>query len=339
MSQLLRRAGHEVVGVAVGRCKNRVIPQFFIDKINCDVTLFDSPAMSYGNSGRSGSIWGTLLNNISPVHMIRWRASTDIIARLIEQSRADVVINFYELLMGVATIIHNIKITVITLAHQYIVNHPHYAHRSNSDMGQNLLRTNNAICRSGASKTLILSLYNLDTVKGSNLYCVPPLLREDIFNLTPQDDGYILGYMLNPNFLDEVVKWKRQNPDTEIHLFWDKKDAPAIVEHSKGLWLHRIDDVAFLEYMERCSGYITTAGFESICEAMYLGKPTLMIPAHLEQRINAIDAVGAGAGIMSEKFNVGELCDYIPRHNARTAEFREWVDSASEQFLKHLTAF
>lgn len=39
--------------------------------------------------------------------------------------------------------------------------------------------------------------------------------------------------------------------------------------------------------MQGCSGYVTTAGFESVCEAMYLGKPVMMIPTHVEQEINA----------------------------------------------------
>ena len=36
-----------------------------------------------------------------------------------------------------------------------------------------------------------------------------------------------------------------------------------------------------------CKAYASTAGFESVCEAMYLGKPILMVPAHIEQDCNA----------------------------------------------------
>lgn len=49
--------------------------------------------------------------------------------------------------------------------------------------------------------------------------------------------------------------------------------------------------------MAGCRAYATTAGFESICEAMYLGKPVLMVPAHIEQDCNAHDAMRAGAGL------------------------------------------
>lgn len=52
--------------------------------------------------------------------------------------------------------------------------------------------------------------------------------------------------------------------------------------------------------MSSCRAYATTAGFESVCEAMYLGKPLLMVPAHIEQDCNAYDAARGGAGIISD---------------------------------------
>lgn len=51
--------------------------------------------------------------------------------------------------------------------------------------------------------------------------------------------------------------------------------------------------------MAGCKAYASTAGFESVCEAMYLGKPILMVPAHIEQDCNAYDAEKSGAGIIS----------------------------------------
>lgn len=73
------------------------------------------------------------------------------------------------------------------------------------------------------------------------------------------------------------------------------------------LSFYQLDDVEFLRQMAGCKAYASTAGFESVCEAMYLGKPILMVPAHIEQDCNAYDAEKSGAGIISSDFNLQQL--------------------------------
>ena len=69
--------------------------------------------------------------------------------------------------------------------------------------------------------------------------------------------------------------------------------------------------------MTGCLGYVSTAGFESICEAMYLGKPVMMVPVEnqYEQACNALDAVKAGAGITNNKFIFDSFLDYLSTHS------------------------
>lgn len=338
LSQLLRSNGHEVVEVLVGRCSNREIPTFFTQKIGAPVVKFDSPSIDYGKAGKGGNMLGTVLTNIAPSKLTMWFRSMRLIAEHIEASGADVVINFYEFLMGFTQIFHSIKTPVITLAHQFIVDHPEYAHLSKSDRGQRILRLNNSFCARNSHKILILSMYDMPPCEAKKLWVVPPLLRQEIFEAEVATEDFVLGYMLNPAYLDEVERWRESSDEgCEVHLFWDKRDAAQTFEHLPGVWMHRLDDVKFLQYMARCKAYITTAGFESVCEAMYLGKPSMMIPAHFEQRINAIDASAAGAGVISEEYNISKLLDSIDHYQADTAKFRAWVDSASEKFLCHLT--
>ena len=54
------------------------------------------------------------------------------------------------------------------------------------------------------------------------------------------------------------------------------------------LSFHQLDDVKFLNYMAGCRAYASTAGFESICEAMYLGKPVLEKLAASQSAITSI---------------------------------------------------
>lgn len=76
--------------------------------------------------------------------------------------------------------------------------------------------------------------------------------------------------------------------------------------------------------MAGCKAYASTAGFESICEAMYLGKPIMMVPAHIEQDCNAYDASLSGAGIVSNDFELERLLEFAETYEPRR-EFVYWV--------------
>ncbi len=107
------------------------------------------------------------------------------------------------------------------------------------------------------------------------------------------------------------------HPEVPLRFFWDKTETEEVVRVDETLSYHQIDDVKFLNGMASCRAYASTAGFEFICEAMYLGKPVLMVPAHIEQDCNAYDAMMAGAGIISDSFDLKSLLrfagKYIPK--------------------------
>jgi uncharacterized protein (TIGR00661 family) len=337
LADVLRRHGHDVVGAMVGKNPNRTLPPFFLEKIGCPVTTFSSPSFDYGRMGKRGRVAKTIFVNTTPFKLERWRQSIHTIVSGIEEAEPDVVVNFYEMLLGVSSLLHRLRVPVVSIGHQFLVDHPDYSHRSRSDQGQFALRLNNMLCSLGTTKTLALSFYPMKDFYRDRLAVVPPLLRRELFDLRPHDGGYILGYVLNPGYADEIISWHRRHPEVKLHLFWDKPDAPPTVEFEPGLTFHRIDDRLFLEMMSGASGYATTAGFESVCEALWLGKPALLVPAHLEQEINAQDAAGIGAGVVSPEFDLSALLDFIPRYGADTAAFREWVSLGEELFVRHLT--
>ncbi len=334
LAALLRRAGHEVVQVLVGKNPNRTTPGFFAEKIGCPVVPFSSPSFDYGSAAKRGNTLKTVLGNVTPYRLARWKKSIDIIAAHIEAAQADVIVNFYEILMGLTGLIHRLDVPVVSIGHQFLVDHRDYGHAS--DAGQMLLRLNNALCSLGTTKTLALSFYPLRDDIHRRIAVVPPLLRGELFTLTPRDEGYLLGYLMNPGYADEVRRWHAEHPERRVHVFWDKHDAPEMLDED-GLTFHRIDDRKFLELMAGCSGFASTAGFESVCEAMWLGKPALLIPAHLEQQINAADAEGVGAGVVAQSFDLSLLDEFIGEYPADTDAFREWVARADELFVRHLT--
>jgi len=90
--------------------------------------------------------------------------------------------------------------------------------------------------------------------------------------------------------------------------------------------------------MSRCSGFASTAGFESICEAMFMGKPIMMIPTagHYAQECNVLDAYISGAGIISDTFDLSRFVKYIPTYYRNHSEYRQWVKNEEQFFIYHL---
>jgi UDP:flavonoid glycosyltransferase YjiC (YdhE family) len=84
--------------------------------------------------------------------------------------------------------------------------------------------------------------------------------------------------------------------------------------------------------MAGCKAYATTAGFESVCEAMYMGKPVLVVPTHIEQACNAFEMSQLGAGIVADDFDLEKLLEYIPQYQKKT-DFKVWIRQAEEYIL------
>ena len=133
------------------------------------------------------------------------------------------------------------------------------------------------------------------------------------------------------------MSWHKDNPSIPLRFFWDKKGADEETVIDSTLRFHQIDDMAFLRQMAVCKAYASTAGFESICEAMYLGKPILMVPAHIEQDCNAFDAVSNGAGISSDDFDISSLVSFAHSFKPNKG-FRKWVNNSDFMFLPILLA-
>ena len=140
---------------------------------------------------------------------------------------------------------------------------------------------------------------------------------------------------MNAGYSKEIEKQFIQNLDIEIHLFTDDK---SMKSKNTRFHYHEMDDNLFLSYLSKSKGYITTAGFESICEALYLGKPVLLKPVknHYEQECNANDALKANAGIISYNFNFSDLKEYISTYKFNE-NFKKWTESTYNKLLSILT--
>ncbi len=336
MEKLLTENGHTVVGMLVGKSQARQLPDFFVHGVSAPVRQFESVNFQPSAENRTVNMLKSILYNIEKFP--QYLKSILFLRDAIRESGADVVINFYEILVGITYFNFRIDIPNICIGHQYLFLHRDFRLGESGIPGTESLLIYTKITSIGAKKRLALSFREMSEDSRKRIRVVPPVLRESVLSLEPVKGNYIHGYMLNAGFSEDVLEWHAQHPEVELRFFWDRWTEPKVKKIDDTLSFYLLDDREFLKQMSGCMAYASTAGFESVCEAMYLGKPILMVPSHIEQKCNAFDAVRGGAGISSDFFDLSALLEF-----SRTFEpdpvFPEWVRSCGKVILKELTDF
>ena len=338
LAEMLRRHGHEVVEVLLGRSSSREIPSFFSERMQVPVRVYDAPSLVFKKDNKHIDKFKTFVYNTTPQKLHKYGKSVELIYQRIKTHKPDAVVNFHEILPGFMHLRFRVNTPFINIGHQYLLKHPDYQFGKEDSQNMMIMRYHTMLTGISATKILALSFYNMKDCPREKMIVVPPLLRKEVLSMQPSEGDYILGYMLNQGYVNEVRKWHEEHPDVKLHFFWDKKDAPEELVIDENLTLHRINDEKFLSYMENCSGYVTTAGFESVCESLFMNKPVMLIPAHMEQGINAADAMSIKGGVVGESFDLSLLLEYMRENrDFDHKKFREWVLSAEEYFIRELT--
>ncbi len=336
LASILNSNGHEVVHTFIGQSDRRVIPKYFIEKIASEITAIPSPNFILDKKNKALNLPRSIAYN--SLFLNKFKKSLDKIHQKVKQTKPHVIINFYEFLGGLYFRLFNTNnIKHICIGHQFLTNHSDFPFAPNRIIEKNLFLLNNKIISQNCDKFLALSFRPFEPIQVKNTVVVPPLLNLNAKKQSNVIGDFYLGYMVNDGYAEEVISWHRNNLGTELHFFWDRKDMREKYVPQANLTFHQINSQKFTELMENCKGYISTAGFESICEAMYLKKPVLMIPVHgqYEQACNAIDAKNSGAGIIGSSFDISLLMDFIPHYKSNN-KFVEWVDQAKSIFLKEI---
>lgn len=333
LEEMLVRNGHEVVEVLVGESSSRTLPGFFNRNIHAPVKRFISPNFLPATDNKRANLKKSIAYNL--LRIPEYIRSMHYINQRIKETGAEVVINFYELLTGLSYALFRPSVPCVCIGHQYLFQHRDFQFPDKSSVQLWMLRFFTRMTALGASKKLALSFREMERDDEYDIVAVPPLIRQEVVGIQAEEGNYIHGYMLNSGFADSVAEFHEMHPEVPLKFFWDKSDAEEVTRIDSTLSFHQIDDIKFLNGMAACRAYATTAGFESICEAMYLGKPVLMVPAHIEQDCNAYDAMMAGAGIIGNSFDLKPLLrfagSYTPNRN-----FVHWVRSSERRIIHEL---
>lgn len=313
--QQLQQQGHTLEKVLIGVSPFRPVPDYVLQAFPCEVITYASP--NFLPSSTRTRVWKSVAYNMAVCG--RYFKSIHSIRRLLQHSRADKLINFYEPLMGMVYAWHHIAIPMVCIAHQYMFLHPNYRFPGHFGLRGLLLKMLTRISCTGAHMKIGLSLSPQPDCPKKALYTAPPFLNPAITRSTPADtQKHILCYMLNAGYLQHM---ETQPLHTPLHVFTDH-----VTPCSHPLiQVHLLNKEQFALYMSTAQGVMCTAGFETVAEALYLHKPVWMVPANFEQKCNAHEACACGAGIEGSCFNVNAFLQYLPAYKPSSI-FNTWAD-------------
>jgi len=326
LADILENASHEVIATCIGKSKRREIPAFVYQNLKSPIHLIESPNFETDANHKQILLGKTLRTNFFKIRT--FQRSLKKIHALVKELEPDIIVNFYDLLGGMYNLIYRPKTQFWVIGHQYMIQHSEFKFAKARGLEKPLFKLNTKLTAMGADKIFALSFTQEENDPTSKFKVIPPLLRKAIFDLDVKEGDFILTYMVNPGYGEEVIRFAKENPQIKIEAFWDKNGAEKVYQPSPNLTFHQVDDKLFLQKMASCKGLICTAGFESICEAMFLGKPVMLIPVagQYEQACNALDAVAAGAGISHFEFDFRLFNQYLLTHEFEANEMRTWVN-------------
>jgi uncharacterized protein (TIGR00661 family) len=338
VKEMAEAAGHQVVAVTLGVSAHRSIPEYFSSAMKIPVRQLPTLEFKYKDS-RAVSNTATLLGVLG--NLPKYFGLVRQLDQIVRETQPDVIINFFEPIAAFYTLTKKNRPPVVAVGHQFMFQHPGYVRTPQLWKQLVSMRIYTWLLGARATK-LALSLYAAPDLPAKRIIVGPPILRKQLFSLAANSNGdFTLVYLLNHGYAEQIIKWSDANPKTKLHCFYDKPNALAEFQHSPSLTFHKLDGEKFLKMMAECKNVVCTAGFESVSEAAWLGKPLFLVPVenHVEQQVNAIDAQQFGIGIAEKTFNLDRLAELPNR--LPTGEFRMWLESAPAklfQAIEHAVA-
>ena len=334
----LRAKGHQIVGAVLSDNPNRQLPEFFKEQLNVPIYFVKSPYFLKNKKQTGISLNKSIVFNL--VNLPNYFHSAKKVKKLCKELKPHIILNFYEPVVGLYHLLYKNGPTTYSFGHQFFLDHASFQKPIKQGSNHSFLSFYNKLVSAGSKYNLALSFTEEADDLSKKIIVCPPLIRPEIKKSISENKNFILSYLLNDGYCQEIIAWAKNNPNQKIEAFWDKKNEPTTKMFGLNLTFHQISGELFIELLRSCSLYMATAGFESICEAAYLQKDIFMVPTanHYEQLCNAVDAKRAGLASSDSFFNIDLALNNINKDKKPQQIFKNWVDSNSEKIITIITS-
>jgi uncharacterized protein (TIGR00661 family) len=304
----LRQRGHELQFCCGGTARNVLKKK--------DEPVIQVPALTHAMEDNRVQVFETIQCN--------WRTilnASDTIERLcaiFESYDPDLLITDFEAFSPRAAA--KLHIPIISFNHQQVITETRYdlppKHRWDAMLAHLVIR---AIAPRNPAHILLTSFFFPPLKHPDRTTLVPPIIREEVRDRIPSEGDHILVYYNHGEGADDVLETLR-SVDAPFIVYGFPQSADD--QNVARLTMKEPSIDGFLHDLATSRAVICTAGFTLMSEALYLGKPLLVVPNQgiFEQTLNALFLEQETLG---EYITQSELTpDRIERFLARTVKYR-----------------
>lgn len=182
----------------------------------------------------------------------------------------------------------------------------------------------------------LITTFHTGQLKNDRSFLFPPILREEVLELSPSQGVHILVYVTSG--FDSLISVLHEFPRETFYVYgYDKEEIKG------NLHFRPFSKQGFLEDLASSKAVVATAGFTLISEALYLGKPYLAFPmqGQFEQHLNAYMLHQQGYGEECSVPNANSLAAFLyrlPEYQQRLKDYPHNGNREIQQKLDDLLA-
>lgn len=244
-------------------------------------------------------------------YVVHLNEIVDELAEAFFDFNPDLVITDFEAFSHRAA--NRIGVPVISFNHQQIVTETRYSLPLRYGLNAALTRlTIRLIAPTRAAQLLITSFYFPPLRDPATTRLIPPIIRPAVQSLTPSRGEHVLVYYNSSDGAEHVLQTLRAIDASFIVYNFD---APPNGGSFDNVVFKEPSIDEFLKDLAASRSVISTAGFTLTSEALFLGKPLLVVPNRgiFEQTLNALflQRDGLGAAVIDRPLRVDDVNEFL----------------------------
>jgi uncharacterized protein (TIGR00661 family) len=255
-----------------------------------DVRVVRIPGLQFGYS-RPGHV--DLLRTLGLAARFRWQVGryVDAVVPELERARPDLVIVDFEPIVPRAA--RRLGVPFVSFDHQHVLvvsdlSSLPFGVRQQANLSAPFVRA----LFGGQTATIVSSFYRAPLKKGHrDAVQVGTLIRPELLAVRPTHGRHLLAYMRRHASPETLAALAASGRRVNVYGLGKRPDEGA-------LRFFEIDEQRFIDDLATCQAVVSTAGNQLVGEALYLGKPLLVMPEprNFEQSVNAYFLEQSGAG-------------------------------------------